>query len=92
MNTLKSIEVGVLTVTRLRTREKGRLFLDLLFATAPEYAPGRFNTHEPVNRPFNANDYTDAMQSWGMGFLWRGRRPSVAGQIVMGPLTVHDAV
>lgn len=92
MTRAKGVEIGVLLETSMRGREGGRRFLETLLAAAPSLSPERYDNHEPIKLPFDAERLDDALAKWGFGFLWRRTNPSVLGRAWTGGPDSHDNV
>ena len=89
---LRGIEVGALVRTRLRPKDRGRLFLEVLTRDAPSLSPEFYGFFEPVRTPFNAGELSTILSTWGERFLWRRARPRISGHVVHAPETAHDVV
>jgi hypothetical protein len=89
---LKGVEIGILVRTRLKSRDCGRLFLEILAGDASHLRPDFFGHFEPVKNPFSVNDISGVLTAWGKGFLWRRTQPRISGQVIHGPVSAHDAI
>lgn len=90
MINIKGATMTVLFSTPVRDRESGRLFLELLMETAPQFVPEKYNYYEPLKNVFDPEKLDEALQHWHDSFLWRRSKPSISGSVLVGFRNVHD--
>lgn len=84
-----SVTMGALLSSRIQSPSKGAEFLEVLRTSAMQFQPDFVGDEEPLIEKF---DPVTALRYWGRSFLWRRRKPRVAGGVYMGFPTAHDVV
>jgi hypothetical protein len=85
------IYFGVLSPAHIGSRDSGRLVLNTLLETAPEWSPEKYNDFEPVNRLFDPGRLEQALDVWRFNFLWRRKKPAVHGSAWFGG-KIHSSI
>jgi hypothetical protein len=73
----------ILSPMSLKSREDGRVILDLWRMYLPELLPDFYGNWEPVDRPFNRQAIDVALDQWKWPFLATRKSPSVDAAIWM---------
>lgn len=76
-----SVILEILSPMSLRSREEGRIVLDLWRTHLPDLLPDKYGRWEPIDRPFDRCNFEDVLNDWQWPFLSVRKKPAVDASI-----------
>lgn len=78
------VVINILTPSQLKRKEEGKQILEEWLLLAPQYAPERYGSYQPVRTPFDPANIDAAVSDWDFSFLVTRRKPGMAGTVFTG--------